>query len=443
MKYMALAFFAAIVGMVSSQGQTQWQVAFTNGTVCIIAQLDADLSVMYTKNDSSMGNATVNLPETATVDTSNSKCGSTTDPAVLVLVFGPNYLRHEFTLKDKTYSVSRVEASFLHDATLFPDSQQAGMNVTYTGVPSDPVFQSTSDMAYKCNSGEFSQLNGTIWNVTYSNVKVQPFGVVNDTFSQENECAADQATTTVMTTSMNATTGMTTAMNSTTVMTTITTMMPTTVMPPAGDWTFADANGTCLNMTFSAKFSIKYWMTTNKENTSEVNLPKEASPTLSTCNSTDANFTLTFFDDWSLSMIFHRPDNQTKNSYTTTNYTLTYVMDDHFLNPVLAGQKIMVFSENTGIEADNGKYYKCDSTVKVKADNATTNFSEMELQPFAQDAKNNGTRGGSFTECPADSEISNIVPIAVGCALAGLVIIVLIAYLIGRSRSSRQGYQSV
>ena len=48
-----------------------------------------------------------------------------------------------------------------------------------------------------------------------------------------------------------------------------------------------------------------------------------------------------------------------------------------------------------------------------------------------------------YNECVADSEISNIVPIAVGCALAGLVIIVLIAYLIGRSRSNRQGYQSV
>ena len=42
--------------------------------------------------------------------------------------------------------------------------------------------------------------------------------------------------------------------------------------------------------------------------------------------------------------------------------------------------------------------------------------------------------------CDADSSSSRskVVPIAVGCALAGLVIIVLVAYLIGRFRSRKQ-----
>jgi len=37
---------------------------------------------------------------------------------------------------------------------------------------------------------------------------------------------------------------------------------------------------------------------------------------------------------------------------------------------------------------------------------------------------------------------NDIVPIAVGCALAGLVLIVLIAYIIGR-RKSHRGYEKV
>ena len=41
--------------------------------------------------------------------------------------------------------------------------------------------------------------------------------------------------------------------------------------------------------------------------------------------------------------------------------------------------------------------------------------------------------------CSADTKGSKIVPIAVGAALAGLVIIVLIAYIIGRLRSRKQG----
>ncbi len=48
----------------------------------------------------------------------------------------------------------------------------------------------------------------------------------------------------------------------------------------------------------------------------------------------------------------------------------------------------------------------------------------------------------SAQECAADSETSNIVPIAVGAALAALVVIVLIAYLISRSRN-KGGYESV
>ena len=49
----------------------------------------------------------------------------------------------------------------------------------------------------------------------------------------------------------------------------------------------------------------------------------------------------------------------------------------------------------------------------------------------------------AVTECPSDDDSNSIVPIAVGAALAGLVVIVLIAYLIGRRRSRRQGYESV
>lgn len=37
----------------------------------------------------------------------------------------------------------------------------------------------------------------------------------------------------------------------------------------------------------------------------------------------------------------------------------------------------------------------------------------------------------------------DIVPIAVGCALAGLVVIVLIAYLVGRRRAQARGYLSM
>lgn len=54
-------------------------------------------------------------------------------------------------------------------------------------------------------------------------------------------------------------------------------------------------------------------------------------------------------------------------------------------------------------------------------------FAEKECEPSPT-----GGGGGS-----SSSNDDKIVPIAVGCALAGLVIIVLIAYLIGRFRSRK------
>ncbi|GMR30848.1 hypothetical protein PMAYCL1PPCAC_01043, partial [Pristionchus mayeri] len=49
----------------------------------------------------------------------------------------------------------------------------------------------------------------------------------------------------------------------------------------------------------------------------------------------------------------------------------------------------------------------------------------------------------TFEQCLLDSRTSDIVPIVVGACLAGLVAVVLIAYLVGRARAKRQGYASV
>jgi len=72
--------------------------------------------------------------------------------------------------------------------------------------------------------------------------------------------------------------------------------------------------------------------------------------------------------------------------------------------------------------------------------NITVDFASIKMQPFSASKPFENTM-----MCPAktdDSQTSSIVPIAVGCALAGLIVIVLIAYLIGRRKSSR-GYQQV
>lgn len=66
--------------------------------------------------------------------------------------------------------------------------------------------------------------------------------------------------------------------------------------------------------------------------------------------------------------------------------------------------------------------------------------SKVQLEPFHH------AKGDSFSsakDCDDAIDTPDIVPIAVGCALAALVIVVLIAYLVGRRRSQARGYLSM
>jgi len=67
-------------------------------------------------------------------------------------------------------------------------------------------------------------------------------------------------------------------------------------------------------------------------------------------------------------------------------------------------------------------------------------FTQSKVAAFMDDHPKG--QWDSEIDCKS-SEISDVVPIAVGAALAGLVVIVLIAYFIGRRRSRRLAYQSV
>ncbi|XP_016302078.1 lysosome-associated membrane glycoprotein 2-like isoform X1 [Sinocyclocheilus anshuiensis] len=90
-------------------------------------------------------------------------------------------------------------------------------------------------------------------------------------------------------------------------------------------------------------------------------------------------------------------------------------------------------------EASVGSSYMCRKEQSYNiTDKLTLNTFELQVQPFA--VQNN--KFNTAEECFLDSDLSFLVPIAVGVALSFLIILVLISYLIGR-RKSRTGYQSV
>ncbi|KAK7141357.1 hypothetical protein R3I93_015493 [Phoxinus phoxinus] len=89
-------------------------------------------------------------------------------------------------------------------------------------------------------------------------------------------------------------------------------------------------------------------------------------------------------------------------------------------------------------EASFGSSYMCRKEQSYNiSDKLTVNTFELQVQPFAVQKDMFGTA----EDCKADEPDNFIVPIAVGVALAILVVIVLLAYLIGRKRSQTSGYE--
>jgi hypothetical protein len=86
-------------------------------------------------------------------------------------------------------------------------------------------------------------------------------------------------------------------------------------------------------------------------------------------------------------------------------------------------------------------FYKCTQASEVLLESdVKVIFSDMKYQAFMETDKAEFV--GTELECTSDAH-SDVVIIAIGCALAVLVVVILIAYLIARRTHRQRGYQSV
>jgi len=91
------------------------------------------------------------------------------------------------------------------------------------------------------------------------------------------------------------------------------------------------------------------------------------------------------------------------------------------------------------IKAKTGYSYACARTETFESKDVKFEFSHFKLEPSPT------SKDGSFDkqiECP-DEKPSSMVPVAVGCALAGLGLIVLIVYIVMRRRDKSVPYENV
>lgn len=260
----------------------------------------------------------------------------------------------------------------------------------------------------------------------------------------------DNITTTISHENVTTTSSITTvpAVTTPTIVTT-TTVMPTTPIPnppdvndpEMGTWMVKTTNNaTCIRLDAAIQFQFTYEREDEKNVTTKLNVPSNATVnhTLSSCES---NVIYLTFHGNSFSLTFVEEEEEKK--VIGKQATISYIVSDHtFPGAPDIGQTKHESADNlTLFKVSLGKSYLCKAGDKINFGKSTiASLTMVQVEAFK-----NSTSGdfSSSEECTSDEKINDIVPIAVGCALALLVIIVLIAYLVGRQRTRQSGYQSV
>ncbi|KAF2364159.1 Lysosome-associated membrane glycoprotein [Trinorchestia longiramus] len=282
------------------------------------------------------------------------------------------------------------------------------------------------------------------------------------TVSTNDDDVTDIPTGSPSTTSTGAPITTTTTSSSTTSAPTSTTPAPvTTSAPPAEDqfYRVTENNITCIMFAADMKFTITYPLTDkSKTNTTTVAVPKANSKEVTVSSSGSCSVTEQYL------MITWGPSNTPSDLRLLFNMTgekwelvrtqAHFFMDEmNFYNASDRGLTLVVEGYYPGlsnVDVDTNSSFTCRAQVESnnftgKVDSSESKFEVtsavvgLELQAYNSQPNTNSLQQGM--RCEADL-MSDLVPIAVGCALAGLVLLVLISYLVGRRRRSA-AYQSV
>jgi len=218
-----------------------------------------------------------------------------------------------------------------------------------------------------------------------------------------------------------------------------------------------EGNNTCINVEFSVKITIKYNNTKNEVITTGFTIPKNASvvsPSHCRRENTTEEETITIaFDNEehtsaNLTINFNKTSdntvlvNEVMLSFVATS-ALMPQLEDKLIGQIISADK----SQLTLFKVATDHSYVCSAVQSATLDSHVDRIVDLQIE-FTNskvEAYIDQSKKGQFDseiDCKS-SDISDVVPIAVGAALAGLVIIVLIAYFIGRRRSRRLAYQSV
>ncbi|CAK6965920.1 lysosome-associated membrane glycoprotein 1a [Scomber scombrus] len=385
-------------------------------STCIEAQLSASFSITY-NTSSSTRTVQVPLPDSATVDPGSSSCG--TDGSSLpwlVAVFGSgNALGLSFTTNGSLYSVANLTLQYnLSDSSTFPEANSS--DVVTLALASVGIW-APINTTYRCMSATPFRVGEAT--VTFSDMKLEAYMPENDLSPTESICMADQASTAAPPTTASTTTTVAPA--------------PTPAgTPERGSYSIKNRNGTdCLLAQMGLQLNVSYFSLSQNKTIQEItNLTPNLTSSSGSCEASSATLVLTQEQTTVLNFTFTL--NSTTNKYHLSGINLLASWSD-MPAPLLASNTSLNYLRST-----LGRSYMCNAeqTLAVVPTFSLNTF-KLQVQPFGVTTNQFATA----EECQMDQD-QMLIPIIVGAALAGLVLIVLIAYLIGRKRS-HAGYQTI
>lgn len=406
-----------------------------DGTACLIVETTATLNVAYFDTKGKQLLASWPLGDAQSV---GGSCGSEIDDgssSSINMTFPGYWLELQFANKSGQVSLAMVSLEVDTQAVRQFVSPNETTRVL-TAKPDRSLSKATE--YFVCNSAlqlHFSEAPAGSF-LGLASTKLQAFGLNNGSFSDKSAgCTEDLTSTAAPTTMPPVTTAATTAVVPTT-------SAPST--PPLVNFTWWDnsTGGPCLRLQLRATFAVLYQLKSGANATVSVPLPDDTRVITGSCGNTSQTIQLEFQGNWRAGVTFAKQD---------SGYSLSLLQLQYSLNPALfpnassPGQNLTATGNQTYFTVTSGSgYYSCSAAENYGL-NAWVRLETRSLRAQAF-RTNNGTDFfyGSAQVCLDDTPIDNVVPIVVGASLAGLVIIVLVAYLIGRRRQSTGGgYQSV
>ncbi|XP_017885692.1 lysosome-associated membrane glycoprotein 1 [Ceratina calcarata] len=229
-----------------------------------------------------------------------------------------------------------------------------------------------------------------------------------------------------------------------------------------GKWVVNVTNRVCVVVQMAVTVHVSYTDVDDKTSSRTFEIPADNTTRASGfCGESEQNLTLewpaTNLTATDANLTLHFVKNQTANDYSLRRLDVSLpAAAVNFPNSTLNETIVLVYDAPSSSDYVIGltESYRClkrqtlwlkrrigrglDDVVVNDRTSGYLTVSDLQFQAFKSD---NSTVFGLARDCAFDTP--DAVPIAVGCALAALVVIVLVAYLIGRRRNQFHGYLSM